>query len=83
VVALHDRRTWYLTLVRPLRGGPDVDEDAAAGHFAEGLPRRQPQQPGARGRQDLVDGAGTRRPDRHHAAAPWVSRLTSPPGVRS
>ena len=65
----------------PLRGGPDIDEHAAGGYLAEGLLRGEPPQAGARSHQDLVDGTGPRRPDRHHAAAPSVSRLTSPPGV--
>jgi hypothetical protein len=51
VVALHDCRARDLTLVRPQRGRPDVDEHSLAGQFAEGLLRRQPQQAGARGRQ--------------------------------
>src|SRR5260370_36263197 len=83
VVALRDGGPGYLVLPRPLRGGPDVDEHAAKGHLAEGLLRGEPPQAGARGHQDLVDGAGPKRPDRHHAAAPSVSRLTTPPGVRS
>src|SRR5215470_7729754 len=83
MVALHDGGPGYLALPRPLRGGPDVDEHAAEGYLAEGLLRGEPPQADARGHQDLVDGAGPRRPDRHHAAAPSVSRLTSPPGVRS
>jgi hypothetical protein len=40
-------------------------------------------QAGARGREDLADGAGARRPSGHHAAGPSVPSLTSPPGVRS
>ena len=83
VVALHDGGPGYLALRGALRGGPDVDEHAVAGQFAEGLPRRQPLQAGARGRQYLVDAAGTRRPGGHHAAAPSVSSFTSPAGVRS
>ena len=67
----------------PLRGGPDVDEHRALGLFPEGLVRRQPPQPPARGGEDLVDAAGARRPGRHHAAAPSVSSLTSPPEVSS
>ena len=66
-----------------LRGGPDVDEHAVAGQFAEGLPRRQADQAGARRGQDLVDGPGARRPDGHHAEGPSVLSLTSPPGASS
>src|SRR5208282_480858 len=79
VVALHDRRTRYLALLRPVRGGPDVDEHAAARQLAEGLPRRQPQPAGARGCQDLLDAAAAGRPGRHHEAAPSVASLTRPP----
>jgi hypothetical protein len=83
MVALHDDRTWYLALVRPLRGRADVDEHRTLAQLAECLVRRQPAQPPARGGQDLVHGPGARRPACHHPATSTVSRLTSPPGVRS
>ena len=68
---------------RALRGRPDIDEHRSPGHLTERLVRRQPHQPRPGGRQDLVDRVRSRRPPRHHAAAPSVSSLTSPPGVRS
>jgi len=83
VVALHHGRAGNLAVDGPLGGGPDVDEHPAFGPFAEGFRRRQPQQPGARGGEHLLDRARAQRPGRHHAAAPSVSLSTSPPGVRS
>jgi AcrR family transcriptional regulator len=83
VVALHHGRAGNLAVRGPLGGGPDVDEEPAIGPLAEGLWGGQPQQPGARGGEHVVDRARTRRPIRHHAAAPSVSLSTSPPGVRS
>ena len=83
VVALHDDRAGYLARVRPLRGGPDVDERRAAGPFPERLVRRQPREAAAGGREDLVYAAGARRPGRHHAAGPSVPAFTSPPAVSS
>jgi hypothetical protein len=83
VVALHDDRAGYLALFGPLGGGPDVDEHRAAGPFPEGLVRRQPDQPPARGGEDLVDAPRAGRPARHHAAGPSVPIFTSPPAVSS
>jgi hypothetical protein len=83
VVPLHDDRAGYLAARRPLRGGPDVHEDRALGLFPERFARRQPVQPAAGGREDLVDAEGARRPGRHHAAGPSVPSFVSPPGVSS
>jgi hypothetical protein len=70
-------------VVGPLGGGPDVDQHHALGPFPERLVRGHPLQPPAGVREDLVDAAGARRAERHHAAGPSVSSLTSPPGVSS
>jgi len=83
MVALHDDRAGYLAYARALRGGPDVDEHRTPGLFTERLLGRQPAQPSAGVREDLVDAAGARRAGRYHAAGPSVPSLTSPPGVRS
>jgi hypothetical protein len=83
VVALDHDRAGNFAVARALRDGPDIDEHRALGLLAECLARRQPEQPPARGGQDLVDGAGARRAARHHAAAATVSRQTSPAGVSS
>jgi hypothetical protein len=83
VVALHDDRAGDLAHARALRRGPDVDEHRALGLFPEGLLGRQPAQPPAGVREDLVNAAGARRAGRHHAAGPSVARLTSPPAVSS
>src|SRR6202045_4384853 len=83
VVALHDDRAGDLAGARTLRRRPDVDEHRALGLFPERLVGRQPAQPPAGVREDLVDAAGARRAGRHHAAGPSVASLTNPPAVSS
>jgi hypothetical protein len=83
VVALYHDRAGYLARTGPLRSGPDVDEHGALGLFPEGLVWRQPPQPLAGGRENLVDAASARWPARHHAAGPSVPSLTSPPDASS
>jgi hypothetical protein len=83
VVALHHDRAGYLAFVSPLRGRPDIDQHSVGAQFGEGLARGHPHQPVPRGRQHLLNRAGTGGPGRYHAAAPSVSSFTRPPGVRS
>ncbi len=92
VVPLDHHRARDLAGGGPLGGGPDVDQHRARFEFGVRLVRCHPGQPGARLRQDVVDGPGAGWPAgrsrtlavcAHQSPVPSVPIGTRPPGVRS